>query len=803
MTVETVRPAPAPVPGLLPWQTCFLAIVLGIFAYRYPVPALTSLGVLYIADTVIRGWLRRLPWLAVVLCAAFGFGYAAQVALVVPEVPVWVEARQSVDLQAVVDRADPRPEGRLRLVLRDIQYEVDGQAQTLTGKLAWTWRNPEAFPVPGQAVSLRMRVMPVRNFGNPGAWDYEWYWQRQGVMWRGWPAGRDVKPVWGQPPSNALWELKMRLRKAVVDHLPATQGGAMVRALITGDRSGLEAATAEATRSAGLAHTLALSGLHVGFVAAMGWGLAWLLGWVYPPMLLRIPRPKLAVWLAAPLVLGYAWLGQPSQSLLRAATMFAFWGFLLLQGRGRVLIDGLFFALAIIVFVSPFSVFDLSLQMSAVAVAGIGLMYPLIRGLFCADSSWWMRGLSWAGGLLAVSLCANVALLSLVSWNFGTWSPNILFNLVWLPVLGVAVMPLGVVGMVLSLMSWTAPLGRAALSFAASIMDWLLGLLHIAGEVEMAPVFSVLRPLWPEIVGVALLLIVTILAWANRRVFLGLAGIGFFLMVWPHISVMIADSQDHVSLTTIDVGLGQAQVISTPGGHRWLVDGGPGTNSFDLGESVVAPYLTYGRPPRLDGVFLSHPDTDHSHGLPFVLSRFDVGAFYSNGMSVRGRTGERLRKVFEDKPELVAQPLRAGQIVSLSDDVNLEVLHPSEGIDSRRGNERSLVMRLMRQRQPLALIPGDVEGIGLDVLLASDADLSAQILVLPHHGSRSSYSPEFYSQVSPEAAVGSDGYLNRYGFPHRQVVSGVGVPVYTTSRHGLIRCIWDEENELSIRAFRP
>jgi len=791
-----------PVSGLLPWQSYFLAFVLGIISFKYTTPALVSLGVLIVADTNFRGWMHRLPILAFVFCAAFGFGYASQRAPEPVEAPAWMESRRPLIVSGVVDRVEPRVGDRMRVVLRDITCARDDHSEQIAGKLVWNWRHPDYIPVPGQSVETTMRVLPVRGFGNPGGWDFEWYWQRQGVAWRAWVHGKDTQIVWGERPTDMLWSLKSRLRTGVAELLPDTQGGAMVLALVTGDRSQLDRVTSEATRAAGLAHTLALSGLHVGFVAAMGLGLAWLVGWIYPSFLLFIPRPKLAVLLAAPLVLGYAWLGQPSQSLVRAATMFAFWGVLLMQGRGRVLMDGLFFALVVIIFVSPLSVFDLSLQMSAVAVAGIGLIYPRVRFLFGFGHHWWAKTLGWAGGLLSLSLCANLALLPLVSWTFGTWCPNFLLNLIWLPVIGFAVMPLGVLGLGLSVFPWSLPLSGYVLGFAAMLMDWLLGVLSLAASHEMTPVFSVLRPLWQEIVGCALMVIVAVVAWANRRVFVGLAGIGFFLMVFPHISIMAADTQDEVRLTLIDVGLGQSALLSLPGGHRWLIDGGGGSSTFDMGESVVAPYLTMGRPPRLDGIFMSHPDADHSHGLPFVLSRFDVGEFYTNGMIPRGRTGRKMRAALK-KSGIVPVHLRAGQQLGLGDDVFLEILHPALRFEAFQANELSLVMRLVRHGKPLAFLPGDIEKDGVAALLASGHTLIAELLVLPHHGSKTSFAPEFYRAVSPDVVLCSNGYLNRYGFPHAMVVNAFDVPVFTTSRHGQITGIWDMENQLSVRAFSP
>jgi len=788
---------------LLPWQSYFLAFILGLFAVKYPGPAFVVLIVLCIADTTLRERACRLPFLVFLCCAAFGFGYALQRTPELPkQIPAWVESRQPVVADGVVDRVEPRSGGKLRIVLRNVQCAVGDRMQSIPGKVVWSWRHPKYDPEPGQTVRVRLRIVPARGFGNSGGWDYGWYWQRQGVFWRAWIAGKG-QPQWGERPSGFTWTVKSRLRESVAESIPFTQGGAMVLALVTGDRSRLDAETMEATRAAGLAHTLALSGLHVGFVAAMGLALAYLAGWLYPSFLLVLPRPKLAVLLAAPLVLGYAWLGQPSASLIRAATMYGFWGFLLLQGRGRVLMDGLFFALFVIIFVSPLSVFDLSLQMSAVAVAGIGLMYPRFRFLFTFGDSWWSRLLCWAGGLLSISLCANISLMPLVSWYFGTLSPNVLLNLVWLPTLGFVVMPLGILGMLLSIMPWTAVLGGTVIGWASWFMDWLLALLHLVDGLGLTPVFAVLRPMWPEIVGCALLLITAIVVWGNgRRIPLGLAGIGFALMVVPHFGVMVSDARDEARLTVLDVGLGQAAIIKLPGGHRWLVDGGGGSRTFDIGEAVVAPYLTLGRPPRLDGVFMTHPDSDHSHGLPFILSRFDVGAFYTNGMLPGGRTGKNMRAAFELRG-IAPASLVAGNVMELACDSVLEVLHPGTGFINSGTNEHSLVMRLVWKGRPLALLPGDVEEDGIASVLASGCELNADVLVLPHHGSKSSYVPEFYRAVSPKAVFCSNGYLNRYGFPAMEVVKGVGVPVFTTSHYGQVTALWGAGGELSIRAFRP
>jgi len=385
--------------------------------------------------------------------------------------------------------------------------------------------------------------------------------------------------------------------------------------------------------------------------------------------------------------------------------------------------------------------------------------------------------------------------MPLVSWYFGTFSPNLLLNLVWLPVLGLAVMPLGLLGTILAVFGWTAPAGGLLLGLAARIAGGLLWLLDAVQGSGLTPVLAVLRPLWPEILGFALLLVTAAICLrARRRVPELLAGIGFVLLVAPHVLVMAVDSRDRVSLAMLDVGLGQSLVISLPGGHRWLVDTGGGSVTFDLGEAVVGPSLALGRPPRLDGIFLSHPDVDHSHGLPYLIEHFKVGALYTNGMLPRGLTGKRLDRVL---PESGVKPaeLVAGDVVTLSSGVRVAVLHPGAGFAGERANERSLVLRLERNGRSLALLPGDIETGGIRDMLDNGADVSAEVLVLPHHGSRGSYDAGFYAKVRPEAVLCSNGFMNRYGFPAAAVVgaatAAAGGRLYTTSRNGRVVCAWD------------
>ncbi|WP_147821045.1 DNA internalization-related competence protein ComEC/Rec2 [Salidesulfovibrio onnuriiensis] len=789
---------PYNLPGLLPWQVYFFAFVLGIFSIRHPLASASVLAALWFADSRFRAWPLLINALIVFFFA--GYGYAL---LRLPEPPpamsAWMETRPLVSVEGTVKEVLSRPDATTRIILGDVRCTVPGgSVEHLPGRLLWTWKYPKLTPEPGQAVRAKLRLRPVRGFRNPGVWDYAWYWRLRGVSWQAWTMGGRVQAEWGEPPGGTGWRIRRAVGDTVVSAAPQTQGGAMLLALLAGDRFHLSPETMDLTRRAGLAHTLALSGLHVGFVALLGVALAYGLGFVFPSLLLRLPRPRLMVLLALPFVLGYAWLGQPSASLTRAALMYCSWGALLLLGRGRILLDGLLAAVAVIVLWNPLSAFDLSLQFSAVAVAGIALMFPLVRRVLPKGSTPGKRVCRWALGLLGVSLCANVALLPLMAWYFGTFTPNLLLNVLWLPLLGLVVMPLGVAGLLLALVPWTSSAGFVLLKTSGQVLDFMLSMLHWVAAHGWTPLFTVLRPLWLEVLGFTILLLCVLVALSSRPRRVGaLAAFGLALLVLPHWLVMGLDAQDEVRVSVLDVGQGQSVLVTAPGGRRYLVDGG-GTNSrtFDIGRAVVGAALTYGRPPRVEAVFMSHADIDHSQGLVHILDAFDCDVFYTNGDLPEGRVGRAMRSALEGSG-LAPRTLVRGDVLEAGDIV-FQVLHPARNFDASDSNENSLVLRVIRRGHGLALIPGDIGQQGVHDLLALESGLRAEMLVLPHHGSETGCSREFYEQVGPKVAVASCGFLNRYGFPAdevRSVLRRWGVLLLDTATGGMVTARWKDGSQ--------
>lgn len=283
---------------------------------------------------------------------------------------------------------------------------------------------------------------------------------------------------------------------------------------------------------------------------------------------------------------------------------------------------------------------------------------------------------------------------------------------------------------------------------------------------------------------------------ARRLLPLGLA----LLLTGPLLRLHESTS-DTVTIDILDVGQGQAIALSLPDDRRLLVDGG-GFNSprFDAGRDIVAPALTANAAPRLDLVVNTHPDTDHLRGLIFIIDRFDVGGFLTNGDAPRGTNARSLSKAL-NRTGLTADTIHAGMALPLGEGLTLRVLHPPAG---HRGssNNRALVLRLEHEGRGLAVLCGDAEAPALRDILRSGIPLEAEVLVLPHHGSASSLLPAFYDAVAPKVAIASCGADNRFGFPStpvREALAERGITLLTTADAGRIALAWGDRGRGSLR----
>jgi len=230
-----------------------------------------------------------------------------------------------------------------------------------------------------------------------------------------------------------------------------------------------------------------------------------------------------------------------------------------------------------------------------------------------------------------------------------------------------------------------------------------------------------------------------------------------------------------------DIGQGAAVFIKAPNHSRVLIDGGPGSQILNkLGRAM--PFFDR----EIDVVILTHPDSDHLNGLIDVLKKYQVEEVVDPCLAEPQANYQEFLRLIEEKGinHLCAQ---AGQRIKLADDVTLDILFPFEsleGVSLKNTNDSSMVTKLSYGQNKI-LLTGDAEKKTEIQLINAQADLSAQILQVGHHGSKTSTSAEFIQAVRPQIAVIQVGKDNRYGHPHQEVLDRLkNIKIFRTDLDG-------------------
>ena len=699
-------------------------------------------------------------------------------------------------------------------------------------------------PVQGQRLRALLRLYPVSGSVNPGTSDLRTYWADRDVWHNARPGRTKDGPVFLEMTEGTdifarafalreTWRTAMLNVLAPGDASPAgqeglSQGRAMLVALLFGDRSLLSPNTVDLFTRAGLVHSLALSGQHLALAAMAGTLFILLLSRLWNGLFLLTPRRVLVVSAGLPFALAYLFLGGAPFSLIRAAFMMLAAAFFLCLRRASAPLDALFAAAFLLFLFRPLAVFDLSAQLSVLAVAGILLCLPFVVALqrrFASKEDGrllpWPRRVvhalvRWTGTMLLLSCAAQLAVLPVLVEVFGVVNLNFWMNVVWLPPLTFVTLPCAALGLLL--LGIAPQVSSLLFSVAARPADGMLGLLEALDSTGWLPFIQCPRPHPLSCLGygaaLAALLLLAQARLAHRRpgpVLTRLLVAGLLLMpagqlpTWA--DAIRAHREGRVALTVFDVGQGQALLLEYPGG-RMLVDGGGSASPFfDVGRSILAPALTAGRLPHLDAVMVSHADMDHARGLRWILEHFEVDRLYWSRFSAEGDStdGRALREILHRR-NIPEEILAGGDVLSLAPGLHLEVLWPERDATRRpdrktERNDLSLAVRLVRDGKGLAMLCGDMTSSALRSLARSGRNLQAQVLVLPHHGAASSFQKAFYDAVAPEAAFASAAAFNHYGFPAvrvRKEMAARRVPLYSTSVQGGLRVTWTRGGGMNV-----
>ena len=621
----------------------------------------------------------------------------------------------------------------------------------------------------GDRWQLQVRLRAPHGNLNPHGFDYElWLWE-QGLQATGYVrAGpRDLPPQWLEASAaHPIERARQAVREALLARVRDPAAAGVLAALVVGDQSAIERAEWELFRATGIAHLVSISGLHVTMFAWLAAALV-RAAWRRSAMCCLLwPAQHAALAGGVLLATGYAlfsgW-GVPAQ---RTLLMLGVVAWLRWSGRRWPWPVTWLASAAVVVAADPWSMLQPGFWLSFVAV---GVLFAA-GGREDAARGW--RGA--VTGLLREQAVVTVALAPLGLLLFGQVSmAGLAANLVAIPWVTLLLTPLALAGSLLP----------AAWDPAAWAVQVLLAVLQPMAQWPWAVWMAPAPPPWAAAAGVAggVLLV---MSWPLPVRALGLALLIPVLLWQPG-----RPAAGTFEVLAADVGQGMAVVVRTAG-HTLVYDTGPRFSAdSDAGQRVLVPLLrALGE--RVDRLVLSHRDADHTGGAVSVLAAHP-GA-------------EVIASVEAGHASLAGRPFlacRAGQQWEW-DGVRFTVLHPASDDAPVRPNAASCVLRVEAQGRAV-LLPGDIEAAQEAALLGRGLPLAADLLLVPHHGSRTSSTPAFIASVAPRWAIVQAGYRNRFGHPAPAIVERyrtAGVHVLDTAACGA--AWWSSARPHQIRCER-
>lgn len=713
----------------------------------------------------------------------------------------------------VKGRVDTEPEVEKRdrtfILDRITVLTEEGERRHVRGKLKARTALVNGEYAKGDIIEITGKIKEFHNFNNPHGFDYQEFMERDDVWGN----------IYGKKGNSALVEKgrptaldRMRSSvEALIDKTSASKPGKEVlKALITGSRQGIDSKLQDDFCRTGTVHLLSISGLHVGVVAGFFFFLfRFVLSYITP--LLWQGRVKA---LAGVLTLVPVWVygflsGMPpatQRSVIMATVFLLTYGF----EAEHEIVNTLALAAMVILSISPHSLFNISFQLSFGSVLsiiwGISAMNQRkqpIDDMEQADDR--IRRLK--QNILAyilVSVFAFAGTWPLVAYYFNQVSViGFVANPVLVPFVGMLVVILGL-GAV-----FIFPLGIHPslwiMEAAGFILDKSMELIRFFSSLPWAS-FKTVTPSILELICYYIVLICLIeikrseKTYRRKRMALAsIVSIAVMIMVFDGVYWLnIRFHHEDMRVTYIDVGQGTSALVEFPGGECMLIDGGGFSDNemFDVGEKIVAPFLWSKKIGHVDRVVLSHPESDHLNGLLYILEHFTVNELWTNGIErdTKGfrkmmELAEMKRTTIKNRKDLPDNHLIGG--------VNLRIFWPLKNDETRvsysakESNNMSMVVKMAFGKQTF-LFPGDIlEQAEADMIhtLTDARGLESRVLLVPHHGSKSSSSDLFIKTVAPDYAVVSVGYKNWFKFPHPMVLERLaaqGSTVYRTDLHGAV-----------------
>lgn len=823
-----------PYPPLTAPQYYILALLCGLFLFSSPLYSICAyLAILYFAYT------SKIPSFFCVLFAYLLGIIGVSILEREPIVPEWYSSNNTYFIEAKVHDVRYTSDSKVQLILRDviateqivfqsiskknacnpnesgtihytkartcaIGYPIHSQKR-LSGYVLYTVVRdiPEVYV--GQRIKGVFTIENIRSNEN-GDFSIQEYYKSQYIYYRARLREISTQIIYGEPTlagrlsafstnrfittMEKLYGKERLLQRKEYDTI------AIASALLLGTRRYFSNTLEEGLRTAGLLHSIVLSGLHVSSLILFAFPLTFFLIRGIPSLVFSIPLRLITFVILILCAFIYASIASFPISYMRALCMLCIAYIFSSTYRRYTLLDILLYTILCSICIAPRHIFTLSLQLSCGAVLAIYLSLPLsqayIQAIAQSRLPYIVRYVFQAiGSIVITSIAINIILFPLLVSSFTTLPYALFLNIVWLPILSCIVLPLLLIAFSLSLCGIMLPFVWYCGLLPINV---LLEVLYYLQSYEWFDVLVVMRPHTMTTIAFYLTLGIVILVYndkCNKRVLYSLCAISILCVSIPIGIRLYRYYDDTLTIDIYDVGKGQS-ILITHKNQRILVDAGERTPFFDVGERIISPLLTTNFFPSLTGLILTHQDSDHIGGAIFLSKYYRISNTYYNGEQTKET--KIVQYLFSHINTNSLHIVREGDIITLTNDVALRILLPHDTIGkenkgSDKSNAQSIVLMVEYKGKNIALLLGDIDIRGQEYIVAKYGEsLSCEMIILPHHGSRHNMYIPLYGATKASYAIASTARedTNFISSSMQEALYTHGMELYTTYRHGRI-----------------
>ncbi len=761
----------------------------GIVIERYLAIPILPLLAIFIIATILALLLRKHAWPALLFSIMFILAGSVSYRL-------WADSHiqhpllqffplENASINGTILK--PPSAGKPEMIIRSEEIIAEESALRIQQNFIVKLRKARSAVLPGDRVELKnVRIEHLPPLRNPGQFNYGSYLRERGIlgMVRMTTASSIHYSATEEKflPSRFLYSLRENLSSQIRKMLPP-EAASFLTGILLGEKEGISREVKSDFQNSGVAHVLAISGLHVGFVVII---IHILLSFL--PIGFRWHNILTIAFLSF-----YMLLTGANPPVVRATLMVAI--YLIGKNLERVpnVYNTIFTAACIILLLQPQQLFLAGFQFSFVAVLSIIYFYRALKPLESKAMQLFGSGKSgkWVKNLIItpflVSLSAQLGTIPLMAVYFHK-IPLISFvlNLIAIPLVGLIV-PLGFLAVSISYLSFS--LAVPVSSLLASIIQALINIVHLAANLPWSyfnlPDFTIFA------VILYLLILWLVFTWTSepnlqvRKPALIAIVAGF---LW-----LIAPRAYHPEILTLDVGQAEASLVRTSENKLLLFDAGSASPEWDNGRSVIFPAIQRMGKLHLDKVIISHPHADHIGGMFSLIELVDIDSVYLPDLRTYYFLQDSLLRELGNH-HIPVRLLKMGDIVRVDAKTRIFILAPftkfrePSGTSGSQINNTSLVA-LLKTGNASILFTGDAE-LPVETRLAEWGSLAhSEILKAGHHGSGTSSGQQFLEQVSPQFCIIPVGRNNRYGHPGKDVLNrlrNLGIRYFRTDFDGAV-----------------